>query len=450
VPVDSTHPQYDAMLPVWRRMRDAVEGEDAIRAKGAHYLPAGDLKGGEQGRAYRNYLQRARYPEAVADAIDGMVGLMGRKPAEIALPERVEGLKERATPDGLPLDVLLHRARTEVCTTGRHALLVDLDDSGEPVIAEYRAETLINWRADGDTITLAVFYEEVEGEDGDEFERETVEQYRVCRLDAGGFYAVELYRRTGDEGKLALYDRVEPLRKGERLTFVPVVPLGSRDLLPAPDAVPLRAVANKSLHYYRQYADYAQQLHWSSMATTPYMTGIDGESAPSTIGPGTMLCLSDPSASVGFLETSGQGGELQREELRQIETEIARATVQALSEGRRQVESGEALRLRFQSQTATLASIATSTAEGLKRALRWCAWWAGADEDAVTVEQSTSFISESPDAGLLNALYEGVDRGQVPLDVLHGYLRRTELTDMDAETLRQWTPAALGIEEPEE
>ena len=39
MPVNSTHPDYDAALPDWIRARDVLAGEDAVRAGGEKYLP---------------------------------------------------------------------------------------------------------------------------------------------------------------------------------------------------------------------------------------------------------------------------------------------------------------------------------------------------------------------------------------------------------------------------
>lgn len=453
MPVDSTHPEYDNAAPLWQRMRDAVAGEDAIRRRGSEYLPLPPgLLGGATGRAYINYLSRARYPEAVAPAVEGMVGLMDRAPAEITKPQSVEYLDEAATPDGMGLQELLKRIRVDVSTVGRYALLVDvLEGEQNPRIACYTAESLINWRTDGERVTLAVLHEAVrEPKADDPFVEAEVDQYRVCRLDEEGYYVVEVYRRvkgeSGEERIEMVEDPVYPERRGQHLESVPLIIVGSRDLMPQPDAIPLLSVANKSLHYWRQYADLAQQLSLSAMGTTAYVTGVEpgSERAPTTVGPGTIWYLPQ-GAECGYMEISGSGIDSQREELDRIQREIATSAIQALGDQQREAESGEALRLRMQSQTATLASIATTTAAALERAIYWCAWWVGQDKPDVAVEQPTGFVSEQPDASLLQALIAGVERGQIPIAVLPRYLRRTEVTDMTEEEFLQWAAAAQAL-----
>lgn len=451
MPVDTTHPDYDQAAPFWERLRDAAEGEDAVRAKGSTYLPPPPgLKGGVSGRAFETYLKRARYPEAVGPTIEGMLGLMDRVPPSVDLPSGIEYLRSEATPDGLTLDGLLKRIRHNVCTVARHVLLVDvLEGEQSPRIASYDPEALINWRCEDGKVTLAVLHEPArQPKDDDPYVEETVDQYRVCYLDDDGRYAMDLFRRvqsdqTGETRFEPVRETAYPTRRGDYLDEVPLVIIGSRDLTAEPDAMPLLGVANKSLHYYRQYADYAQQLSLSSMGTTAYVTGVgpDDDQAPQTVGPGTIWYLPE-NADCGYLEISGAGLDAQRQELDRIQREIATAAVQALGDKGNEAESGEALRLRMQSQTATLSSIATTTAAGLREALAWCAWWDGQDEASVTVEQGTSFVSEQPDSQLLTALFDGVERGLVPIHLIPRYLRNTGITDENEQELMRWMPSA--------
>ena len=39
MPVNDTHPDYDARLPVWRKCRDVTAGQEAVQARGEAYLP---------------------------------------------------------------------------------------------------------------------------------------------------------------------------------------------------------------------------------------------------------------------------------------------------------------------------------------------------------------------------------------------------------------------------
>lgn len=462
MPVNSLHPQYQAMQCKWERMRDSIGGEDAIKKKKDKYLPLPpgiDKPWGSNDPAYLNYLNRAPYPEIVAPTIQGMVGLMERKAPEIKIPSALNRLMERATPDGIGLEELLARMRQEVLALGRYILFVDAPaEGGDPFIVAYPAESLINWRSEGDKITMAVFEETInEPMANDPFEYNEDVQWRVASIESGiddqgnptGFpvYVVRVWRRVFDEdGNEQFFIESEsfPVMRGGLPEGVPVVTVGSRDLLPDPDQIPLIGVANKALDYYRQVADYRLGLFMSTQAT-PYGIGLDKGEVPTMVGPTAFWAASNPDARFGYVEVSGAGLSAQRQALVDTRSEILDAAMRVLGDGRRSAESGEALRLRFQSQTATLTTVATATADGLAAALRMIAHWVGADDSSIEVIPDLDFIRQTADPNLLSSITDSVERGMMPDAVLYDYLRRVSLTDMTDEELRMLSPAAQAL-----
>ncbi len=63
MPVNSTHPDYDAAAVEWSRARDVLSGEDAVKAGGEKYLPRLDSQSEDEFAAYR---QRAAFLNATA------------------------------------------------------------------------------------------------------------------------------------------------------------------------------------------------------------------------------------------------------------------------------------------------------------------------------------------------------------------------------------------------
>lgn len=452
MPVDSRNADYEHMYPKWRRVRDAIEGEDAIKAGGKKYLPipAGiEQPWGENDPQYLNYLRRAVYPEVVAPTIQGMVGLMSRKEVQIDIPTPMEDMRDSATPEGLGLDGLLRRTQHEVMALGRYIYFIDAPaDGGEPYIATYPAEALINWRTDGDRVTLAVFEETVtETKPGDPFAEEHVTQWRVASVEAGETgaeeYVVRVFRKAPDgEGgnKFLLVGEARPRSNSITFDFVPVVIIGSRDLLPDADRIPMLGVVNRTLDYYRQSADYRLGLFMSTQAT-PYGTGLGQNEGPTTVGPSTFWRAESPDARFGYAEVSGNGLSAQKEALDATRSEIMDEAMRIIGDGRRAAESGEALRLRFQSQTATLVSVAQATTRGLQVALQIVAQWRGLNPADVEVTLDTQFIHEEPDPQVLTGIADMVERGLLPETVLAGYLRRTNLSDLSDEEFARFAPA---------
>ena len=86
--VDTRHPHYDARADQWRRIRDVLEGGDAVKSQGTRYLPR--LEGQNENQAaddgYLAYLSRAEFHEAATRTLAGLTGAIFRKPPTVELP----------------------------------------------------------------------------------------------------------------------------------------------------------------------------------------------------------------------------------------------------------------------------------------------------------------------------------------------------------------------------
>jgi len=89
VPVNSTHPDYDANLVAWQRARDVIAGEDAVKAAGTRYLPRLDSQSDDEYLAYKT---RASFFNATARTADGFVGLIFRREPTFKLPDKGSGV----------------------------------------------------------------------------------------------------------------------------------------------------------------------------------------------------------------------------------------------------------------------------------------------------------------------------------------------------------------------
>ena len=406
------HPAYVAFSPSWRLMRDAIAGEDDIHAAGERYLP---MKSGQvaiedltiRARSYDAYRGRAEFPEIVAPAIRGAVGVMLGKPADVLLPEAMEHLRERATLDGLSLDQLHRRMAFEVMAVGRYGLLPGLTDASEPYLSGYVAESIVNW--DGlpaDYIVLDETHQEFDREAG---EWRQVEQFRQCLIEDGAFIA-RIWRRTSS-GWAAEDEPMARTPRGKPLDGLPFVFVGTNDLTPSPDDVPLYGLARLAVRAYQLDADLRTTLHMTS-EPTPWVNGfpnpaqaVEDGSAPTSIGAAKLWLLPEGSTP-GFLEFSGAGAKAQADEKADALERAAQFGAQVIQMGQA-AESGEALRLRAASQTATLTTIAQVTSAGLERALRNIAVWVGANPDDVVVTPNLEFFDRQLTPDEARAVWEG-------------------------------------------
>lgn len=410
------HPQYDAYLPSWTLMRDAFEGEDDIKAKGETYLPT---KSGIESmsddlakkRAYDRYKLRAEFPDLVALTVRGAVGTMLDKSAVITLPPDLEPLRESATRDGLTIEALHRRIATEVMLMGRYGILPGICSDGNPYLAGYVAESIINWDADAQcSADFVVLDESGSVRDKSTNKWSVVERYRECFVE-NGRYMSRIW--TKSESGWQSSDVVEAFdRKRQPLAFLPMVFAGTGDLTPEPDDVPLYGLAKLAVRIYRMDADLTTSLHMTS-EPTPVVSGYDDPAQairdgwiPKGIGAATLWVL-PPSGDAKFLEFNGPGIQKQEDVIQKNYDRAVMFGAQMLMDQGPAQESGEARRVRLDSQHATLKGIAMSSAAALERALKNLAVWVGANPDDVSVTPNLEFFSQTLNGADVDAIVRG-------------------------------------------
>jgi hypothetical protein len=91
--VRTTHAEYDAFAPKWKRTRDCISGQDAMHAAGDGLSPQA------QGRERRHRLQGAQdaarlklsdFFNGTYRTIDALGGMAFRKPPSVDVPKAIE------------------------------------------------------------------------------------------------------------------------------------------------------------------------------------------------------------------------------------------------------------------------------------------------------------------------------------------------------------------------
>ena len=199
----SQHPDYGLMLPVVKMVRDAVEGDPAIKRGKEIYLPATFAKTpeGEYTPHYKEYLARAYFMGVTGRTKEALIGMVFRKEPTYEMPSALEALLEDINGAGQSLDQIAKDMVGELMEAGKNYLLVDYPEADEnldseterrlglrPTIASYPFESLVNWRFEGvkgrQQLTMAVLRETVDT-GTDEFGHDTDYRYRVLRLRDG-------------------------------------------------------------------------------------------------------------------------------------------------------------------------------------------------------------------------------------------------------------------------
>lgn len=397
--VSTPHPEYIAAEPDWKLMRDAVDGERAVKAEGETYLPKPDgfnaMPDGGVG-AYDAYVKRAQFPEIAAPAILAMVGVIHQSEIAIHLPKPrddtgkvrtdadgnplsgpMDSIWESATADGMPLEVFHRRITAEILTTGRFGILVGASSSGSevPYLVGYSAESLINWDEARDFFVL-----DESGRVRDGFEWKDHKKYRVLELHEG------VYHATVYEGdSLAKGEPVTPtVRGGAKMKSIPFVVIGPRDLSLTPVTPPLIGVARSAIAIYQLSADY----RWSLFGSGQETLFVFGGDAPEHVGAGVVVSIKGdgdgnlPDAK--YVGPSGTGIAAHRQAILDEANNAANAGARLFnSEGGTGQESGEARKIRYTAETASLMSVAQASCSGLERALRYIGTMMGLRADQI-------------------------------------------------------------------
>lgn len=435
--VEQHHPDYDENLPDWKLVRDAIKGDRTVKDQGETYLPMPDgftMMDDAGTKAYQAYKTRAQFPRVVEPTLRGMLGIIHRKEADIKMPKAMEYLWEKATKDGITLEGFHRRITHELLTTGRYGVFVDMSSTGlgDPWLCGYDAEHLINWSEFNDFFVLDETRDVRQG-----FSWMPTKKFRVLEMvptndgedpedpNTEKFYRVRVLDNNNTSMENA--STFEPtLRGGGQWDEIPFVTIGSTDVMVTVDEVPLLAVAQGSFATYRLDADYRHQLHMSGQETF-VCTGINAADRPRVVGAGVVLTLPE-GCDAKYASPTCKGIEAHAAAIdSELEKGAAAGARMFSAKNSKTAESGEALKIRVAGETATITSIAISSAAGLERALKKVAKYMNLKEEDVSVTPNLSFVETTLTPGDAMGLvriwqanviskqtvYEALQRGEI-------------------------------------
>jgi len=495
MPVNTTHPDYDANLPAWLRARDVMAGEDAVKFAGEKYLPRLESQTDDEYIAYRS---RAAFFNATARTAEGFVGLVCRRPPFIKVPEASSAIGKAlnefsndADMLGTPLGGYGQAIVSEILAVGRVGTLVDWEDEVEHRVyaSRYAAEDILNWRTErinGRNLLTMVVLRETRAVSGngrkDSFESKTVEQIRVLKLVAGRNLGaggknrrayqcqVEIWqlipqgRQTGQKRPAKtdwqLVETRIPLRRGKPLPLIPFVFHGPRNSLPDVWKLPLGDIIFVNLDHYRLDADYKHGMHFTALPTA-WVSGFD-KTASLRIGSSTAWVTETPGATAGFLEYTGQGLTTFERAMDRDERLMAVLGARLLEGQKRIGETAQAIELRHSGENSVLSNLAMSASASLTQVLRWAYWWNSTEDlpdhvtsESVVMELNTDFAMTGMTAQELTAVVGAWQNGAISRDTMLHLFRKGEIlpegrsTDEEAnliekEKLPVAAPAAAG------
>lgn len=459
MPVTTQHPDYALASRRWRRIRDAVDGRDALVqaarqafgyygnqaiqrewAADCYILPLS----GQTPVEYAAYVDRACYFNATGRTLDVLAGLiMAKEPAQ-ELPTAIEAYAEDITLAAQNLREFAGLAVAEEIETARVGMLVDYPQgvpagisvadaerlNARPFAKLYKAESIINWRVDRiggvEQPTLVVLSESL-SVPSDEYAHDAQQVYRVLDLFEGRYRQ----RLLADNGDL-IGDEVFPTMRGQPMGFIPFTIPGGFDVRKPW----LLDIADLNLAHYRNSADYEHGLHFTGLPT-PYATGIQDSNIELRIGSGTAWLLPDPASKAGYLEFTGQGLGALSEAMAAKQQQMAVLGARMLTDEKRSAEAQGTVESRSAGERSMLSSIARDVSDSITRCLNWMAEWVGAPQTA-SYTLNTDYGAHRMEPAMLRELMAAYQGGSLPLSVLVENLKRGEIVaaTVDVEAYR--------------
>nr|DAE33848.1 MAG TPA: portal [Caudoviricetes sp.] len=436
---------YLHFIPLWNKCRDIVMGEEKVKAMGNIYLPK---PSGMDNEDYEGYKGRAQFFNATGRTLDGLSGMMNRKPPMVTVPKGMEKYLENVDGKGHSLTQFINFCSRENLTTAWGGVLVDMPVNKGAVsmrdfeelnisayMVYYPAESIINWKFDNNgrqQFLRYVIFKEIVEENSSPYTTEKKERYRVCEIDKTGYYKQTVYNYKGE---VAL--EVYPTNKEGKLTQIPFYFLSSSE---RPEVPILNDLINVNLSHYRKSADYENGLHWTGVPT-PWVQGVDvdekngeaGEAKPLKLGGCTLLYL--PSgASMQYLEFSGSGCSQLATAMRADEDRMAILGARIISQERNGVEAAETAKIHRAGENSVLAEIAINLSIVFKKILKiyleWSASYAISDED-IDVRINTDYDVATMSPAELTALVALWQSGGIAKRDLFDNLKNGEILSAD-------------------
>jgi len=452
--VNAQHRIYQKLQPRWAMVRDATDGEYAVKAAGDSYLPKLHK---QETKQYEAYKMRALFFEATRRTMQGLVGMVMRKDPIVEAKDNVkEGFLRNLTKNNLSLEGFATVVMQEVLMMNKYGILADLPPvismTANPWMVGYTAESIINWEydidADGKKILVRVVLEEEYGQvkEDDRFVVEDKKQWRVLELiskdlaneelermenppeilfdpSQNNVYRVQVWRAkkdlTGQAGAGArsddfiLHTQDFPTLRGSAMDVIPFVVVTSGDSDEEEQKPPIEGLASVNMSHYRTSADLEHGRHFTALPT-PYIVGLS-EQQELVIGSSAAWVITGVDAQqvkVGMLEFTGSGLSALENAMVEKQGQMAILGARLLEEQIRKAEAFETHELRSAGEHSVLASIANGVSEGINSALEFMSAWDGSLGN-IALQLNTEFVRIGMPPEMLAQLLAALQAGKL-------------------------------------
>jgi len=364
------HPDYAGHEVKWNRIRDCVNGSDAVKAKRTLYLPK---LTGQSKDEYNAYLTRALFVSFTDRTLKGLVGLMTEREPNIEAPDEMRPYFEDVDNQGTSFFELLRWVTEEVVAMGRTGLLIDFPvEGGRAYTIPYAAENIINWNTDPifRNLNMLVLQElRYWPQPSTMHFLSRYVEYRLLRLNSGsGMYEGEVWRRSVTDTSSGALNRravISPVVRGDPIDIIPFTFITSEGITTELVKPPMLDIVDVNLSHFRTSADLEHGRHFTALPV-PVVTGVDSDS-PLRVGSEQAWVLPPHQAKAYYLEFTGQGLQSLEGALKEKSDQMAVFSTRMMDNSARGSESPDNVRIRHSSDAANMTRIVETIENAFNR-----------------------------------------------------------------------------------
>lgn len=431
------NPQYIEMLPIWQKCRIAVLGDDWIK-KSILLKQIIPPLSNQPNDEYMAMVNRATFFNATGRTLEGLLGMVFRKRVVAKSPTSIQPILDDVTmakDSPINIDDLCLEMLSERLTVGRVGYLIERPNATtqgmtvaqvqalnlRPYVAEYRAESILDWRFDrvnnAAQLVLVRLHEEVEQYEPDGVTRkDNVKQERRLLL-IDGIYVQRIYREEVQFG-----EDIIPEMNGAPMRFIPFVCDFSITKPPMLD------LANVNLSHFRTEVDREHGAHYTAIPTPMFAGFTFGEGESFRLGATGGYNTTNSDASWGFLEFTGTGLGTLKEIKEEKEKQLVILGAKFLDSEKSGVEAEGTVKIRRSGETSVLALHAMKCSRMAQRIIEIMRDWMGVS-GAVEIEVNTDYTEAGLSAQDMLALFQVMQGGGISQQTFFYNMKHGEMYD---------------------
>jgi hypothetical protein len=378
--------------------------------------------------AYMAYLQRARYPEFVSVARNGLVGIATKQKPEIKLPSSIKYLEEDAGRNKESLLTLFAQLIAEALVMGNVFPMLNVNSDDNTFFIEVvKAEEAIDWdeSEQGDGVTFFNIMRGVE-------ERDASDKFKKIKCNYNYVFHKEDKKVVFEEykdGEKTITPNAKIINmQGRNFTRVPIFPIGAIENVCEPQTPPLNGLGEICLAIYRKDADLSNAQY---MTCNPNLviTGVsesapkvgysddpnneldpeyatEGGAVPVVAGSQIAMQFSNENAKVFYTETDTSALDHMLKAIDKLFHEAAIYSLSLTGKDTGDKEAEGTVKMRQGFQSATLISVVKNVTEQLTNLLKYAAEIEGSSPDQVKFNVNFDFSDKTISAEFFKALIQ--------------------------------------------